>query len=64
MKPTVGTRLLRTLLEGLLASFSTTASQALDLNDLFGFFEVGPQIPSCSPADISELFELQAAGYR
>jgi ATP-binding cassette, subfamily B, bacterial len=39
-------RRLRTLLEGLLASFSTTASQALYLNDLFSFFEVEPEILS------------------
>jgi ATP-binding cassette subfamily B protein len=39
-------RRLRTLLEGLLTSFSTTASQALYLNDLFSFFEVKPEILS------------------
>ena len=33
-------RRLRTLLEGLLASFSSTAGQALYLDDLFSFFEV------------------------
>jgi ATP-binding cassette subfamily B protein len=40
---------LRTLLEGLLTSFSSTASQALYLDDLFSFFEVKPHI--LSPAD-------------
>ena len=39
-------RRLRTLLEGLLASFSTTAGQALYLDDLFSFFEVEPEILS------------------
>ncbi len=39
-------RRLRNLLEGLLASFSTIASQALYLNDLFSFFEVAPEITS------------------
>ena len=37
-------RRLRTLLEGLLASFSSTAGQALYLDDLFSFFEVAPEI--------------------
>ena len=40
---------LRTLLEGLLTSFSSTAGQALYLNDLFSFFEVKPEI--LSPAN-------------
>jgi len=39
-------RRLRTLLEGLLASFSSTAGQALYLDDLFSFFEVKPEILS------------------
>jgi ATP-binding cassette subfamily B protein len=42
-------RRLRTLLEGLLSSFSTTAGQALYLDDLFSFFEVEPEI--LSPAN-------------
>jgi ATP-binding cassette subfamily B protein len=42
-------RRLRNLIEGLLASFSTTAGQALYLDDLFSFFEVAPEI--LSPAD-------------
>lgn len=40
---------LRTLLEGLLSSFSLTASLALYLNDLFSFYEVEPEI--LSPAN-------------
>ncbi len=40
---------LRTLLEGLLAGFSSTAGQALYLNDLFSFFETQPEI--LSPAN-------------
>lgn len=40
---------LRTLLDGLLAGFSSTAGQALYLNDLFSFFETRPEI--LSPAD-------------
>jgi ATP-binding cassette, subfamily B, bacterial len=36
----------RNLLEGLLASFSMTVSQALYLNDLFSFFDVEPEILS------------------
>lgn len=39
-------RRLRNLLEGLLAGFSSTASQALYLDDLFSFFEVKPEIHS------------------
>ncbi|MDB5719195.1 MAG: transporter related protein [Sphingomonas bacterium] len=42
-------RRLRTLLEGLLSGFSSTAGQALYLDDLFSFFEVQPEIHS--PAD-------------
>ena len=37
---------LRTLLEGLLISFSTTAGQALYLNDLFSFFDTTAEISS------------------
>lgn len=37
---------LRTLLEGLLLSFSSTAAQALYLDDLFDFFDVTPEITS------------------
>jgi ATP-binding cassette, subfamily B, bacterial len=40
---------LRGLLEQLLTTFSTTAAQALYLNDLFSFFDMRPEI--LSPAD-------------
>jgi ATP-binding cassette subfamily B protein len=40
---------LRTLLEGLLTGFSSTAGQALYLNDLFSFFDTRPEI--LSPAN-------------
>ena len=40
---------LRGLLEGLLTSFSSTAAQALYLDDLFSFFEAQPEI--LSPKD-------------
>jgi ATP-binding cassette subfamily B protein len=60
---------LRILLGGLLSSFSTTASQALYLNDLFSFFEVTPEI--MSPADplpfphpIREGFVFDDVGFR
>jgi ATP-binding cassette subfamily B protein len=61
-------RRLRTLLEGLLTTFSTTASQALYLNDLFGFFEVGPQIlspenPLSFPQPISQGFVFENVGF-
>jgi ATP-binding cassette subfamily B protein len=39
-------RRLSSLLEGLLIGFSQTAGQALFLDDLFGFFEVKPEIRS------------------
>jgi ATP-binding cassette subfamily B protein len=42
-------RRLRNLLEGLLSGFSTVASQALYLDDLFSFFDVEPEI--LSPPD-------------
>lgn len=48
-------RRLRTLLEGLLSSFSSTTSQALYLNDLFDFFKVEPEIVSpASPIPVPE----------
>ncbi|HTE36763.1 MAG TPA: ABC transporter ATP-binding protein, partial [Reyranella sp.] len=40
---------LRTLLEGLLTGFSSTAGQALYISDLFSFFDVRPEI--LSPAN-------------
>ena len=62
-------RRLRNLLEGLLASFSTTASQALYLNDLFSFFEVQPEIlspenPRPFPKPIRQGFVFESVGFR
>jgi ATP-binding cassette subfamily B protein len=62
-------RRLRTLLEGLLTSFSSTASQALYLNDLFSFFEVKPEIlspanPRSFPNPIERGFEFEDVGFR
>jgi ATP-binding cassette subfamily B protein len=61
-------RRLRNLLEGLLASFSTTASQALYLNDLFSFFEVEPEIlspdnPRPFPQPIRRGFVFEDVGF-
>ncbi|MGA2056148.1 MAG: ABC transporter ATP-binding protein [Bradyrhizobium sp.] len=62
-------RRLRTLLEGLLTSFSTTAGQALYLNDLFSFFEVKPEIlsldnPRPFPQPIRVGFVFDDVGFR
>ena len=62
-------RRLRTLLEGLLTSFSTTVGQALYLNDLFSFFEVEPEIlspdnPRPFPQPIREGFVFDDVGFR
>ena len=62
-------RRLRTLLEGLLASFSSTAAQALYLEDLFGFFEVTPEIQSPAsplpmPEPIRQGFVFEDVGFR
>jgi ATP-binding cassette, subfamily B, bacterial len=62
-------RRLRTLLEGLLASFSSTAAQALYLDDLFGFFEVTPEIQSPAsplplPEPIRHGFVFEDVGFR
>jgi ATP-binding cassette subfamily B protein len=62
-------RRLRTLLEGLLTSFSSTASQALYLNDLFSFYEVKPEIlspanPRNFPNPIERGFEFEDVGFR
>ena len=61
-------RRLRNLLEGLLASFSITASQALYLNDLFSFFEVKPEImspdnPRPFPQPIRQGFVFEDVGF-
>ena len=57
------------LLEGLLTSFSSTAGQALYLNDLFSFFEVKPEIlspanPRSFPNPIQRGFEFEDVGFR
>jgi ATP-binding cassette, subfamily B, bacterial len=62
-------RRLRSLFEGLLTSFSNTASQALYLNDLFSFFEVKPEImspanPRQFPDPILRGFEFEDVGFR
>jgi len=62
-------RRLRTLLEGLLSGFSTTASQALYLDDLFSFFEVQPEIrspdkPLPFPRPIVQGFVFDDVGFR
>src|SRR3984957_15572030 len=62
-------RRLRALLEGLLTSFSSTAGQALYLNDLFSFFEVTPQIlspanPRSFPRPILDGFRFEDVGFR
>src|ERR1700722_12613644 len=60
---------LRSLLEGLLTGFSSTAGQALYLNDLFSFFEVKPEIlspenPRSFPDPIERGFEFEGVGFR
>jgi ATP-binding cassette subfamily B protein len=62
-------RRLRNLLEGLLSSFSTTAGQALYLDDLFSFFEVKPEIlspenPLPFPQPIRAGFRFENVGFR
>jgi len=61
-------RRLRSLLEGLLTSFSSTAGQALYLNDLFSFFDVRPEIlspetPRPFPHPIHEGFVFEDVGF-
>jgi ATP-binding cassette subfamily B protein len=60
---------LRSLFEGLLASFSSTAAQALYLEDLFGFFDTEPSIGSTPdalplPAPIRQGFVFEDVGFR
>ena len=60
---------LRSLLEGLLASFSSTAAQALYLDDLFSFFDVKPGILSPPnalpfPVPIRQGFVFENVGFR
>ncbi len=59
---------LRTLLEGLLTGFSSTAGQALYLNDLFSFFETRPEIlspatPIPFPHPIKQGFVFEDVGF-
>jgi ATP-binding cassette, subfamily B, bacterial len=59
---------LRTLLEGLLSSFSSTAGQALYLDDLFSFFETKPAIlspehPRPFPNPIRSGFVFENVGF-
>lgn len=60
---------LRTLFEGLLVSFSSTAAQALYLEDLFGFFAARPAIlsppdPVPLPVPLREGFVFEDVGFR
>lgn len=62
-------RRLRNLLEGLLSSFSSTAGQALYLDDLFTFFEEKPEIASPQnplpfPKPIRQGFVFDNVGFR
>ena len=57
------------MFEGLLASFSSTAGQALYLDDLFSFFEVEPEIvspdnPRPFPKPIRQGFVFENVGFR
>ena len=61
-------RRLRTLLDGLLAGFSSTAGQALYLDDLFSFFNVKPEIhspenPRAFPRPIRQGFVFEDVGF-
>jgi ATP-binding cassette subfamily B protein len=60
---------MRTLLEGILASFSTVSGQALYLADLFSFFEIQPRVASRAhalpvPDPIREGFRFENVGFR
>lgn len=60
---------LRSLLEGLLASFSSVAGQALYLDDLFSFFAIRPRIaspaePAPFPRPIREGWTFENVGFR
>ncbi len=60
---------LRGLLEGLLTGFSSTASQAMYLDDLFSFFEITPEIhspehPRPMPATVGEGYVFEDVGFR
>ena len=60
---------MRSLLEGMLMSFSTVSGQALYLADLFSFFEIEPRVASVPgarevPEPIRQGFEFQDVGFR
>ncbi|GLS88085.1 ABC transporter ATP-binding protein [Cypionkella aquatica] len=60
---------LRSLLEGLLTTFSSTAAQALYLDDLFSFFQVKPEILTQAnalpfPKPIRTGFVFENVGFR
>ncbi|MEO8530396.1 MAG: ABC transporter ATP-binding protein, partial [Deltaproteobacteria bacterium] len=60
---------LRSLLQGLLTSFSSTAAQALYLEDLFAFFKVQPGLknaenPMAFPKPIRSGFTFENVGFR
>lgn len=62
-------RRLRQLIEGLLSSFSSTAGQALYLDDLFSFFDETPEImspenPRPFPRPIRQGFVFEGVGFR
>ncbi|HEY9518389.1 MAG TPA: ABC transporter ATP-binding protein [Gemmatimonadales bacterium] len=61
-------RRLRSLLEALLFGFSSTAGQALYLEDLFSFFEIEPEIrspanPRPFPGRIAQGFSFEDVGF-
>lgn len=60
---------LRGLLQGLLTSFSSTAAQAMYLDDLFSFFEMRPEIlPPANPIPLPDPlligFKFENVGFR
>jgi len=62
-------RRLHQMMEGLLLGFTQLASQALYLDDLFSFFEIGPEIdsppnPRPFPKPIGEGFVFDDVGFR
>ena len=62
-------RRLHQMMEGLLVGFSQVAAQALYLDDLFSFFEIGPEITSPAnarpfPQPIREGFVFDDVGFR
>jgi len=62
-------RRMRSLLEGMLQSFSTVSGQALYLADLFSFFEIEPRVVSAAsavpvPVPIESGFVFENVGFR